>query len=112
MRGRFAQAVRSRAGRRLAVVLAVVLAWQGWLAWQAQAKMPADLDAFVSPRGTVDLRVTLRFPPERFHTLTMQRFGRVSGVDGATIEVRAVPVERVREIARLYWVERIVPFKD
>ncbi|MDR7419724.1 MAG: hypothetical protein QN178_12525 [Armatimonadota bacterium] len=102
----------SRAGRLALGAAVVVAVWQGWLAHQAAAKMPPDLAAYASARGTVDLRVTLRFPPERFHTLMMQRFGRVSGTEGHVIEVRSVPVERVRDIARLYWVKSIVPFRD
>ncbi|MDQ7842976.1 MAG: hypothetical protein QN141_05630 [Armatimonadota bacterium] len=95
---------------RVAVALVVLtLAWQGWLFWQARAKVPADLAAYVSDRGTVDLVVTLRFPPERFHVLMFQRFGRVVGTEGRAVELRGVPLGRVREIARFYWVERIVP---
>jgi hypothetical protein len=102
----------TRPGRWLAAAVIVVVAWQGWIAALAAVKMPADLAAYLSPRGTVDLRVTLRFPPERFHTLMLQRFGRVSGTEGHTIEVRGVPVERVRGIARFYWVSRITPFRE
>jgi len=104
--------VATRQGRWLVAAVVVVVAWQGWIASQASAKMPADLAVHVSPRGTVDLRVTLRFPPERFHTLMLQRFGRVSGTEGDTIEVRGVPAERVRGIARFYWVRQITPFRD
>lgn len=102
----------SRAGRLGVILLAVILAWQVWLAHQAAVKTPGDLGAYVSDRGTVDLRVALRFPPERFHVLMFQRFGRVSGIEGETIEVRGVPSGRVREIARLYWVKAITPFRD
>jgi predicted acyl esterase len=102
----------SRAGRTGAIALVGILAWQGWLAQQAAVKTPPDLGAYVSERGTVDLRVTLRFPPERFHVLMFQRFGRVSGIEGDTIEVRGVSPRRVREIARFYWVKTIVPFRD
>jgi hypothetical protein len=90
----------------------VIVVWQGWIAWQAAAKMPADLAPYLSSRGTVDLKITLRFPPERFHILMLQRFGRVSGTEGHTVEVRGVPAERIREIARFYWVRQIVPFRD
>jgi hypothetical protein len=102
----------SRAGRWCLATILVIGAWHGWLAYQAAGKLPPDLAAYVSPRGTVDLRVTLRFPPERFHTLMMQRFGRVSGTEGDTIEVRGVPAGRVPEIARFYWVKRITPLRE
>jgi len=95
--------------RVIAVLVVLVLAWQGWLSWQARPKVPPDLAHYVSERGTVDLVVTLRFPPERFHILVFQRFGRVSGTEGRTVELRGVAAARVREIARFYWVERIAP---
>jgi hypothetical protein len=74
--------------------------------------MPPDLALHAGPRGTVNLQVQLRFPPERFHILMFQRFGRVSGAEGRTVEVRGVNPSRVREIARLYWVERIAILVD
>lgn len=99
----------SRPARLLLFIALVVAAWQGWLAYQAGPKIPQDLERYVSARGTVDLVVTLRFPPERFHILMFQRFGRVSGTRGNSVEVRSVPAQRVREIARFYWVQQIAP---
>lgn len=96
-----------RTVRILAVLAALAVLWQVWLSAQAAPKIPPDLASHVGPRGTVDLQVQLRFPPERFHILMFQRFGRVSGTEGRTIEVRGVAPGRVREIARFYWVERI-----
>lgn len=93
--------------RLIAIGIVVIVGWHIWLASQAPMKMPGDLQNRASARGTVDVRVTLRFPPERFHVLMFQRFGRVSGTDGNSVEVRSVPVHRVREIARFYWVRRI-----
>lgn len=101
--------MRSSLGRTAVVLIILTLAWQGWLSWQARPKVPADLARHVSDRGTVDLLVTLRFAPERFHILRFQRFGRVSGTEGRTVELRGVATARVREIARFYWVERIAP---
>lgn len=99
----------TRPGRFLLAAAVVVVAWQSWLALAADRKLPPNLQASVSPRGTVDLLVTLRFPPERFHILMFQRFGRVSGTEGNAVEVRSVPAGRVREIARFYWVDTITP---
>lgn len=101
----------SHPGRLIAVGIVVIAAWQAWLASQAAMKMPRDLQDLASARGTIDMRVTLRFPPERFHVLMFQRFGRVSGTEGNSVEVRSVPVHRVREIARFYWVQRIDLFR-
>lgn len=98
---------------RVVMVLVVLAAlWQLWLTAQAGPKIPPDLAEHVDRRGTVDLQVQLRFPPERFHVLMFQRFGRVSGTEGRTVEVRGVAHARVREIARFYWVERISVLAD
>lgn len=102
----------SRPGRIVIAVVAIIVAWQAWLRIQAGPKIPSDLDRYVSVRGTVDLLVTLHFPPERFHILTFQKFGRVSGTREYAVEVRSVPVGRVWEIARFYWVKQIVPLAD
>jgi len=108
--------LRRIAGSRPAWILAAAIlltaAWQGWLAYQAGPKIPADLERYASARGTVDLLVVLPFPPERFHILTFQKFGRVSGTRDRAVEVRAVPIRRVREIARLYWVREIRPLGE
>jgi len=101
--------MRSSTVRILVAVALLVAAWQGWLWWQAGVKIPLDLRAHAASRATVDLVVTLRFPPERFHILMFQRFGRVVGTEGRTVELRGVPASRIREIARFYWVERIAP---
>jgi hypothetical protein len=105
-------AARTRTGRMALAALGAVAAWHAWLEVQAAAKVPPDLRVYVSPRGTIDLRVTLRFPPERFHVLMFQKFGRVSGTEDDSVEVRSVPVGRVREIARFYWVRRITPLRE
>jgi hypothetical protein len=101
-----------RSVRVLLLLMLLVGAWQGWLDYQAGPKIPPDLERYASPRGTVDLLVILRFPPERFHILTFQRFGRVSGTRDNAVEVRSVPLERVRQIARFYWVRRIAPLQE
>lgn len=102
----------SRTGRIMLLIILLIALWQAWLTSQATGKIPLDLSTHASARGTVDLRVTLRFPPERFHILTFQRFGRVSGTDDTAVEVRSVPVRRVQEIARFYWVRQIALLRE
>jgi hypothetical protein len=55
--------------------------------------------------------VTLPFPPERFHVQLFQSFGRVSGTQGNTIEVRGVKRADFAALARPYWVRRIEPLQ-
>jgi hypothetical protein len=98
--------VRSPRGRILLAVLAAWLAYQGWLSWAAPGKITGE---FPTDRERVHVLVTLSFAPERFHVLVFQRFGRVSGTDGNTVEVRGVPRTELTRLARPYWVRQVEP---
>lgn len=104
--------LESRLGRALVLATLAVGSWQGWLEHQARRKIPAFLEHHLSPRGTVDLLVELPFPPERFHILVLQRFGRISGTREHAVELRSVPLSRVRDIARFYWIRGLVLLPD
>lgn len=100
--------LRSTQGR---VALALLVAWIGyeaWLSWSAPGKIAEGIP---TDRDKVHLLVTLPFPPERFHVMVFQRFGRVSGTDGNTIEVRGVQRTDLTRLARPYWVSRVEPLK-
>jgi hypothetical protein len=102
----------SRRGRILILALLVSLVWQAWLSIEAPGKIAPDINHAVSSRGTVDLLVTLPFPPERFHILVFQRYGRVSGTSENTAEVRGVKLTDVTGLARYYWVRRVEALPD
>ena len=102
----------SRRGRILGLVVVVYLGWEAWLFIQGPGKIAPEVTQMVSLRGTVDLLVTLPFPPERFHILVFQRYGRVSGTSGNTAEVRGVKLDDVTGLARYYWVRRVAPIPD
>ncbi|MBM3153461.1 MAG: hypothetical protein FJZ96_14860 [Chloroflexi bacterium] len=89
-------------------VLLFYLAWQGWLRVAASGKISAGLNTGAEK---VNLLVTLPFPPERFHVIVLQRYGRVSGTQDNSIEVRGVRKEDVRAVARPYWVIRVEPLQ-
>jgi hypothetical protein len=109
---RVAKMWASRRGRIILSALVLYLGWQAWLSIQAPGKIAPDVIHTVSSRGTVDLLVTLPFPPERFHILMFQRYGRVSGTSGNTAEVRGVKVADVTGLARYYWVRRVEPLRE
>ncbi len=102
----------SRRGRIVVLAFLCWLMWHAWLSIQGPGKIAPDLDRTVSTRGTVDILVTLPFPPERFHILTFQRYGRVSGTEGNTAEVRGVRLADVAGLARYYWVRRVEALPD
>src|SRR5207247_8911945 len=95
----------SRMKKRIVLGLFLIyLGWQGWLSIAAPAKIAPGLDA-----ERVNVLVTLPFPPERFHVLVFQRYGRVSGTQDNSIEVRGVRREDLRAVARHYWVTKVEP---
>lgn len=101
-------ALRSVQGR---LVLAVILSYAGWqvfLTFMAPTKIAAGLS---EGTGKVHVIVTLPFTPDRFHVIAMQRFGRVSGTDAQSIEVRGVSRADLPRLARPYWVSRVELYK-
>ncbi|WP_326542387.1 hypothetical protein [Pseudorhodoferax sp.] len=98
--------LRSGRARLLLGVLALYLLWQAWLSIAAPSKVSPEIERG-KPR--VNVMVSLPFEPERFHVLMFQKYGRVSGTAGNTVEVRGVPQEQLHAMARHYWVSRIDP---
>jgi len=96
-------------GRLVLGALALYLAWQAWLTVAAPGKV---VDELRTGRPRVNVQVTLAFPPERFHVLAMQRFGRVSGTEKNSVEVRGVKQEDLNAVARPYWVRRVGPMEE
>ncbi len=86
--------------------LALYLAWQLWLTLAVPGKIGPG---FTPERQRANILVTLPFPPERFHVLHFQRYGRVSGTQDNAIEVRNVNQADLAAVARPYWVRRVEP---
>lgn len=107
---RLAQAVlASGKGRIVLAVIAAYLGWQLWLTVAAPAKVAAELR---SGRPRVNVAVVLPFPPERFHVLQLQRFGRVSGTENTSVELRGVRAQDLNAVARPYWVRSVGPMNE
>ena len=77
----------SRRGRIVLAAIGVYLAFQLWLTLAAPGKIAPG---FAPQAQRVNVLVTLPFVPERFHVLAFQRYGRVSGTEGHSVEVRGV----------------------
>lgn len=100
--------LRTGRGRVLFAALLLGLAWQAWLGVAAPGKVaPAVLQS--SQTQKVNVLVTLAFPPERFHVLAFQKFGRVSGTNDNTVELRGVNKADLPSVARPYWVKKVEP---
>ena len=89
----------------LLAALACYLGWQAWLSLAA----PGKIAPFPGDSERVNMLVTLSFPPERFHVQQLQAFGRVSGTQDNTVEVRGVTRANIAAVARPYWVKRVEP---
>jgi hypothetical protein len=98
----------SSGGKIVLFSLLVWLVFQTWTALAAPAKIDPGLENTAS-RGMVDISVELNFPPERFHILKMQEYGRLVGTSDDAIQLRRVALDDVQSIARLYWVKSIKP---
>jgi len=98
--------LRSTRGRLVLGALLGYLAWQGWLGVAAPGKIAAGLN---TDAAKVNILVTLPFPPERFHVIVFQKYGRVSGTQDHSIEVRGVRTADLHAVARPYWVTRVEP---
>ena len=100
------------ASSRARFILGVIAAWlafQLWLTLAAPGKISAGL-AGASPK--VNVQIELPFTPERFHVLAFQQYGRVSGADGHSIELRGVKRTDLNAVARPYWVTSVGPIKE
>jgi hypothetical protein len=103
-------AARSTRGRLVIAAAVALVAWNVALSLLAPGKVVGGFAP--NARGQVNALVTLRCTPERFHVLAFQQFGRVSGTDERSIEVRGIPAARLDAVARPYWVARVEPLRE
>ncbi len=63
--------------------------------------------------GPVNVVVVLDFQPDRFHNERVSEYGVFAGRDGALnrIRLRMVSPEKLRGLAGIAWIARIVPMK-
>lgn len=101
--------VQSTRGRIVVGALLCYLAWQGWLLLAAPGKIAPGFNAEAQK---VNILVTLPFPPERFHVIALQKYGRVSGTQDNAVEVRGVNQANLPAVARPYWVRRVEPLSN
>ena len=92
------------------VAAILVLAWNVWLTIQTPRKIDPSVSAAIAEGvREVDLLVRLDFPPERFHAVLLQKYGRVAQSQGSSLDLRGVRAEMVDDVARYYWVVEVKP---
>jgi hypothetical protein len=105
--GLMRDAVRSTRGRIVIGAIVALVLWKLGLMLVAPTKVASGL--VPNARGQVNVLVTLTCTPERFHVLAFQPYGRVSGTQDRSIELRGVQVATLNAVARPYWVQRVEP---
>ena len=100
-------AVRSTRGRIVIGAIIALVIWKVGLVLVAPSKVMPGFTP--NARGQVNVLVTLRCTPERFHVLAFQQHGRVSGTQDESIEVRGVNFAKLNAVAQPYWVKRVEP---
>ncbi|RZU32209.1 hypothetical protein [Blastococcus saxobsidens] len=103
---------RSTAFRTIVVVLVLALAWQVYLTVRAPGRIAPELAVAVEEGQPLRVSVALDFPPERFHSLKLQSYGHVMGVEDNRIHLRSVRPESVAALAKIYWVDRLELYED
>ena len=108
--GMISDAARSTRGRIVIGAIIALMAWNVGLVLVAPSKVMPGFAP--NARGQVNVLVTLHCAPERFHVLAFQQYGRVSGTEDRSIEVRGVRVATLNALARPYWVARVEPLHE
>jgi hypothetical protein len=103
------EVLRSNKGR---IVLGVIVAWLGFQFWLTLAAPGKISPALAGASEKVNVQIDLPFVPERFHVLAFQQYGRVTGTDDRSIELRGVKRTDLNAVARPYWVTAVGPIKQ
>jgi hypothetical protein len=104
-----ARSWRSRPVVVTALLMALLLGWQGWTTWEGRQKL--HLCDLAPGTERVDIAVRFDFVPEGFHITRLQAIGRLIRVDGETAYLKDVPLPAARRFARHYWVAGIDRWK-
>jgi hypothetical protein len=92
----------------LLLALALVFGgWEGYGQVSSQSRFTPAVHQALAGNEPVDVVLSLPFAPEQFHVKLLQRYGTVSGVQSNTVIVRRVPPDKLKELGKSYWIERI-----
>ncbi len=85
-----------------------------WLSWEAYGRVTGPTrmtDALAAHIETgperLNLLVTAKFPPERFHSNIYNEVGVQRGTEGRTTQLVRVAPSGVRWLSRQYWIDTI-----
>lgn len=102
------EALGSTGGKVIFAIAILLLIFEAWITLSAPGKIDSRIPA-LAINGRADIVVELNFPPESYHFLYLQKFGRTAGSSGNTVTLKRVPLSNVRKLARAYWIKSIKP---
>jgi hypothetical protein len=87
----------------------IITLWEGFGWATAPTRISPELQAALDRHESAlyDIAVTLPFAPRQFHIKLFQSYGTFAGSQDTTVLIRRVAPDRIHEIARKYWVQRI-----
>lgn len=92
------------------LLITSLLLFGGWEVYgrlSAQTRLMPAVHQALERDEQLDVVLKLPFAPEQFHVKLLQRYGTVSGVQSNTVIVRRVPPDKLKELGKSYWIERI-----
>lgn len=87
----------------------IVLAYQGWLSAAGARKMAEA--GLSEATGRQNVEVVLGIAAEQFHMTRLQAAGRLVRFEEDTAFLMDVPPDRLRALARNYWVAEVRPWE-
>jgi len=92
----------------IAFVAAIWLGWGGYGLVTGPGRITDALETALDANPkTVDLLVTAKFRPERFHSNVYNNYGVQRGTEGKVTKLFRVRPSGVRWLSRQYWIEQI-----
>lgn len=105
---------RRRAWYKRRDILFIIVVAVIWIGWESYGRVtgPSRLTDAVSAEldknpKNLDLLVTAKFPPERFHSNTYNEVGVQRGTEGQTTLLVRVRPANVRWLSQQYWIQKI-----
>jgi hypothetical protein len=92
------------------LLITILLLFGGWEVYgrvSAQTRLMPAVHQALERDEPLDVVLTLPFAPEQFHVKLLQQYGTVSGVQSTSVIIRRMTPDRLRELSKSYWIERI-----
>jgi hypothetical protein len=92
------------------LLITSLLLFGGWEVYgrlSAQTRLMPAVHQALERDEQLDVVLKLPFAPEQFHVKLLQQYGTVSGVQSTSVIIRRITPDKLRELSKSYWIERI-----